>query len=246
MAGSNEILDVDRSDSGPLYQHVYDQIIERIVSGELGPGAMLPSEKDLGAELGVSPGTARKGLSELERKGVIKRRQGLGTFVETTTPESALFHFFRIRAADGSQVVPHLHSETIRRRKSRASEQAVFGAETRYVYELKRVRMVDGVPIVREVTVLPVSLFPGLEERSPLPNTLYALFQRSYGIAIVRTDETLQAVAATEEDAQALGVKAGSPLLEAGRRSVDITERVVELRTSRYLTDKLHYDVSLR
>jgi len=81
------------SSEEPLYKVVYDRIINRVVSGELGPGAMLPSEKDLGAEFGVSQGTARKALSQLETKGIVQRRQGLGTFVTTTTPETALFHF---------------------------------------------------------------------------------------------------------------------------------------------------------
>ena len=49
-----------------------------------------------GAELGVSQGTARKALEELERRGIIKRRQGVGSFVAVRTPENALFQFFQI------------------------------------------------------------------------------------------------------------------------------------------------------
>ena len=230
----------------PLYKHVYGTATERVVKGELGPGAMLPSEKDLGAELGVSQGTARKALTELERKGIVQRRQGLGTFVATTTPESALFHFFRLRQSDGSQVVPHLLSETIKRRRAAKEERNAIGECGDEVYELERVRSVDGKPVVLETTVLPVNLFPGLEERMPLPNTLYALFQRSYGIAVVRADEKLRAVIAKAEDADVLGVEVGAPLMEAYRRAIDITDRVVELRSSRYVTDDLHYDISLR
>lgn len=232
--------------SVPLYKHVYETVIERVVRGELGPGAMLPSEKDLGAELGVSQGTARKALAELERKGIVQRRQGRGTFVATTTPESALFHFFRLRQSDGSQVVPHLLSETIDRRPVTASEREDFGECGDEVYELGRIRSVDGKPVVVETSILPVSLFPGLEDRTPLPNTLYALFQRSYGIAIVRASEELRAVAATKENAKVLGVVVNTPLMEVVRKAIDITDRVVELRSSRYVTDDLHYDVSLR
>ncbi|MEM8751151.1 MAG: GntR family transcriptional regulator [Pseudomonadota bacterium] len=232
--------------AGPLYKHVYEQIIERVVKGELGPGAMLPSEKDLGAELGVSQGTARKALSELERKGIVQRRQGLGTFVATTTPESALFHFFRLREKDGAQVVPHLLTESITRRPVRAAERDAFSDCGNKVYELHRVRSVDGAPVVAETIILPTSLFPGLEHRGPLPNTLYALFQRSYGIAVVRADERLQAVAASVEDAKTLKIARHTPLLEVAREAIDITDRVVELRSSRYLTTSLHYDISLR
>ncbi|WP_231098362.1 GntR family transcriptional regulator [Rhodovulum sulfidophilum] len=59
----------------PLYQTVIDTIVARIASGELPSGALLPSETQLGAELGVSQGTARKALSELEKRGLVQRAQ---------------------------------------------------------------------------------------------------------------------------------------------------------------------------
>ena len=71
--------------AGPLYQQVYDAVMARIISGELAPGVMLPSEFDLAAQYAVSQGTARKALSKLELSGLVERHQGKGTFVATTT-----------------------------------------------------------------------------------------------------------------------------------------------------------------
>lgn len=232
--------------SKPLYQTALQTITDRIVSGELAPGAMLPSEKELGAQLGMSQGTMRKALSMLEDKGILQRRQGLGTFVATTTPESDLFQFFKLRDKAGAQVVPTLLQETIRRRASRAPERSRFGADCERVFELRRIRAVDDMPIVRETIVLPMALYPGLQERGDLPNTLYALFQQAYGIRVVQADEQLKAVLAEKDDAQALGVATGSPLLEVNRSAIDMADRIVEMRSSRYVTDKLHYEVSLR
>ena len=87
----------------PLYQRVHDAVMARIVSGDLAPGVMLPSEFDLAAQYSVSQGTARKALSKLEQSGLVERHQGKGTFVATTTPETSLFHFFRLRHQDGRQ-----------------------------------------------------------------------------------------------------------------------------------------------
>ena len=175
--------------TAPLYQNVYDQIIGRIISGDLGPGAMLPSEKDLGLEYGVSQGTARKALSELELKGIVLRRQGLGTFVATTTPESDLFHFFRLRKTDGSHVTPEMAEETIKKRAATVSERSALTVCGDDVFEIRRIRTENEAVVVFEKIVLPAVLFPGLEERGTLPNTLYAMFQRSYGIAIVKAEE---------------------------------------------------------
>ncbi|MGB0926023.1 MAG: GntR family transcriptional regulator [Pikeienuella sp.] len=230
----------------PLYMQAYDAILARIASGDLGPGAMLPSEFDLGAELNVSQGTARKALGELERAGVVERRQGKGTFVAKTTTESALFQFFRLREETGAQVLPELIEETVTKRKTTAAERKAFDADHSDAFVITRLRGIAGHAAMREVSVVPTALFPGLKDRAPLPNTLYAMYQSAYGIAVVRAAEHLIAVAASAEDAGLLGVAEDTPLLEARRRAIDISGRVVEVRISRYLTEDLVYDVVLR
>ncbi len=232
------------TDLPPLWRRARDAIVARILAGEFPAGAMLPSEGDLGRQIGVSQGTARKALADLERIGVVERRQGRGTFVAVTTPERALFHFFRLRRPDGTPVTPELIAESLRRRRATAGERAALGAGA--VFEIARVRRIDGRPGVRERIAVSASVFPGLPARAPLPNTLYAFYQKAYGVAVVRAEEALSAVAAQERDAAALGVAPGAPLLQVERRALDVTERVVELRSSRYVTDPLHYAVRLR
>lgn len=230
----------------PLWQRVSEGIVARIVDGDLKPGVMLPSETALGREMGVSQGTARRALAELERRGIVERRQGRGTVVATTTPETDNFHFFRLRRADGSQVTPVLIDETLEKRRSTAVEREALGPEARQVYAIDRVRGIDGRRIVRESSVVPAALFPALETRAPLPNALYAFWQASYGIAIQRADERLRAVLAGDADAASMDVAAGDPLIEVTRRAIDLSERVVELRRSRYATDALAYAIDLR
>lgn len=230
----------------PLYKSVYQTILNRIIKGEYGPGAMLPSEVDLGAELGVSQGTARKALIELEQRGIVQRRQGRGTFVSATTQESALFHFFRLRRSDGTPCTPKLELEKVHRRQATIEEQLAFGNTDKHVFEIARLRAIDDKKIIRETAVLPASLFPGIAERSPLPNALYALYQHAYGIVIARADEQVRAVLASDEDVAVMDVEEGSPIIEVSRRAIDISDRIVELRLSRYDTRELHYDLSLR
>jgi len=66
---------------GPLYQQVIDSIKREIASGRLPPGAPMPSFRALAAQLAVSLITVKRAYEELEREGIIYRRQGLGTFV---------------------------------------------------------------------------------------------------------------------------------------------------------------------
>lgn len=231
--------------AAPLYQVVIDTVVDRIATGVWPPGAMLPSETQLGAEFGVSQGTARKALMALEARGLVQRRQGRGTFVTLRTPDSALFHFFRLRRPDGSQARPELLRESVRRRRARKSERDLLHGQPAAVVEIDRVRALDGRPTVIETSVVPADLFPGLEGHAPLPNTLYVHYQQAYRIIIVRAEEALRAVAADAEAAAALGRDPGTPLLSVDRRAIDVQGRVVEWRRSACATDAMAYQIAL-
>ena len=66
---------------GALYQQIVDQLKREISEGRLKPGATLPSFRTLAEDLLVSVITVKRAYEELEREGIIYRRQGLGTFV---------------------------------------------------------------------------------------------------------------------------------------------------------------------
>lgn len=67
--------------AGPLYQQIVDGFKREISEGRLAEGAALPSFRQLAGELMVSVITVKRAYEELEREGIILRRQGLGTFV---------------------------------------------------------------------------------------------------------------------------------------------------------------------
>jgi len=67
--------------AGPLYRQIVDGFKREISEGRLAEGAPLPSFRQLAAELMVSVITVKRAYEDLERDGIILRRQGLGTFV---------------------------------------------------------------------------------------------------------------------------------------------------------------------
>ncbi|CAH0121576.1 Arabinose metabolism transcriptional repressor [Paenibacillus sp. CECT 9249] len=71
----------------PLYQRIQYDIIRRIQSGELAEGDLVPSEKDLSLQYGVSRITAKNALNGLVERGLLSRYRGKGTFVRTS-PEA--------------------------------------------------------------------------------------------------------------------------------------------------------------
>jgi GntR family transcriptional regulator len=74
---------------GPLYQQIIAAITREVASGRVAPGHPLPSFRALAEELQVSLITVKRAYEELERAGVIYRRQGLGTFIAETGGRSA-------------------------------------------------------------------------------------------------------------------------------------------------------------
>jgi GntR family transcriptional regulator len=231
--------------SDPLYRVVIDAVVARIAAGQLLPGAMLPSETHLAAEIGVSQGTARKALMMLEQYGIVRREQGRGTFVTARTPDSSLFNFFRLRKPDGTLIRPDLTHESILIRAADAVERDTLEGRPDEVFEISRVRSLQGVPSTAEVSVVPVNLFPGLDRRAPLPNTLYVLYQQIYGCIILRAEESIVATAASPGDAALLDVPEGTPLLCVDRIAKDVLGRVVERRRSHCRTDQMTYMVTL-
>lgn len=230
----------------PLYSQVYETIIKQIADGVWKVGQSLPSEQALAVQLGVSQGTVRKALDALATDKVIDRRQGKGTYVAELTQERSLFRFFRLTRPDGARAVPTSGNETVKRRRIRSQEAQALsldaGAE---VTEIIRTRFADEQPIAHERIVVPVEYFPGLDRLAPLPNTLYALYQRHYGINIVSTEEKLRAVSASRDDTRRLGLRAGAPLLEVERVAIAVDGKRVEWRVSRCDTTTLVYAVTL-
>ena len=76
--------------NGTLAQRVVDGIKQRILAGELVPGAKLPSESELLAAYGVSRTVVREAVSRLQAEGLVETFQGRGSFV-LAVPEPSTF-----------------------------------------------------------------------------------------------------------------------------------------------------------
>ncbi len=238
--------DSDRPGFRPLYQQVRDLLKARISTGAWRPAEVLPSEQALAAELGVSQGTVRKALDSLVADNLVERRQGRGTFVSQHTVESAQFRFFKLERDAGGRVLPLCPHSTIARRKARAEERDRLELPAKAdIYVITRDRIADDAPVLHEEIIVSASLFPGLETRQPLPNTLYTLYQSDYGVSIIGASEAIKAAPASKTTAKALRIEPGAPVLLVERIARDLSERPVELRLTHYRTDRYRYAVDL-
>lgn len=230
----------------PLYRQVYDIIINKVAEGVWRPGEAIPSEHALARELGVSQGTMRKVLDALTAEKLLVRHQGKGTFIAENTQERSLFRFFRMVRPGGERVTPTMGEQGVRVRVARVADQQKLDlAKGAKVVEINRVRLVDGKPTIRETIILPSILFPKIEERMPLPNTLYSLYQTDFGINIVSANEELRADLSTQDDQRLLNAPAGASILFIDRLALSLQDRKVEWRISRIYARDLTYSVTL-
>jgi GntR family transcriptional regulator len=241
--GSTRAPRGDRDDGRPLYARVRERLLARIRSGEWKPGQLIPNEFAIAAEFGVSQGTARKAVSELAAEQLVRRRQGRGTFVVEHTPTDMLFRFFNMFDAAGAPLIPD--SRSIRcwvAPRPTAAERAALALDTRSpVIRITRTRTTRGKPFIAETIALPQRLFPGLAERAEIPNTLYDLFQRAFGILVVRTDDRISAVSARAAPAAALGIAIATPLLRIDRIAFTLDDTPIEWRVSLCHLEAAHY-----
>ena len=161
--------------------------------------------------------------------------------------DRALFRFFHIARLGGERLVPQSAKIKIKARPARAIECEKLGLRSKdAVFEITRLRLIDGKPAIRESIILPGRLFPRLDRIGDLPNTLYSLYQSQFGITVAAAREELRAAMATREDQSSLGLKAGTPILVISRVALSLTGEPVEWRESRVRTDQLVYAVTLQ
>src|SRR5690349_16466468 len=101
------MLTIDHGSNLPLHIQVEELLRQLIRKPVYQNGALLPDEVRLAAELGVSRGTVRLGVTKLVHEGLIERKAGVGTRVCNKHVESGIRawrSFSREMASKGIEV----------------------------------------------------------------------------------------------------------------------------------------------
>jgi GntR family transcriptional regulator len=100
----------------PIYRQIMDQVAALIAGGRLAPGELLPSVRQLAAELQVNMMTISKAYARLEAEGLIERVRGTGMRVRPIAPRGSL--------ADRRQELrPVVEQAVIRARQLKLTDQ---------------------------------------------------------------------------------------------------------------------------
>jgi GntR family transcriptional regulator len=219
---------------GPAHAQIEAALEHAIEQGELKAGDRLPAERVLAQRFGVSRMTLRQALGELERHGLLERSKGRygGTFVAEPKLElvgtSALSDQLRaLGLAAGARVLSAVE---------RTAEPHERGLGRR-VYAIERVRLANGEPVALERGAYAVAVYPGLIDE-PLDGSIYELIRARYGDVPVRAQERLEPALARADEAEALGVAPGAPVMLVERTAYAHDGRAVEISRDVFRGDR--------
>lgn len=197
----------------PLYIQIEQGIQGLIVQGELGAGDKIPSEIDLAEHYRVSRMTARKAVDRLVSSGILFRKQGKGTYVNSQRIQHGLSTKLSFSAAMESLGLQHstrvLVSDLVQAPTHVLAALRETGSGR--AIRIKRVRMVAGEPVALHDTFLPSAYSLILEE--DLSGSLTRAMI-SVGARVVTVRDTVSATLANELHASLLNTNVGGPLLE--------------------------------
>ena len=235
----------------PRYRRLAEALAARVRSGEWPPGAALPAESRIAAGAGVALGTVRAALADLEREGLVERRQGRGTFVRAGLSGASMLRFFRFRESAGSEA-PHAPSSRILSLREVALDEALAarlasGRSRRGLF-LLRLRSLGNRPVLLERIWLPLARFRALASVEPraFPDLLYPFYAERCGIVVARATEDIGFRRLSAEDAARLRLSAGHPAATIERTAHDLTGQPCEYRQTLGDADHFHYAVELR
>jgi GntR family transcriptional regulator len=230
----------------PLHEEVYRRLARDIASGRLFPGARLPAERAIGAALGVSRATVRRALERLAADGLVEASNGRRRVAGSTRlaePPNVLMSFTELGAARGLAATSLVLGATIRAASLEEADR--FGiAPGADLYELERVRKLDGISVALDRARVPLALAPALPETDFSTASLYDGLERA-GWVVVLADYTTEARTADPHQAKHLGMAPGSPLLVAQTAGYSADGRLVELTETAYRGDRYRFRATL-
>lgn len=74
-------VQIDENSTEPLYAQIKNQLRSLIIAGQIDEGTLLPSIREFASSLNCSVITVRRVYQDLEQEGLLRTRQGTGTFV---------------------------------------------------------------------------------------------------------------------------------------------------------------------
>jgi GntR family transcriptional regulator len=226
-----------RPDKQPPSRVIADDLRNKIESGELAPGAKLPSERELAEQYGTARNTAREAVRLLAEAGLVIAEHGRGSFVRPITPlirlgndryspkyrESGLSPFLLECAKQGKTGRFEVLSIERVQPPAEVAERLNVSPHTKSVLRRENVFYADDDPVHRVTTYIPWSVAKGtglLEAEVPHPYGIHGVLE-DQGHAMARLHEEVSTRMPRPDESRYLHLRPGVPVLDVWHTSID-------------------------
>ncbi|MGH2507551.1 MAG: GntR family transcriptional regulator [Ktedonobacteraceae bacterium] len=232
----------------PRYYQLKEIMREKINSNEWKPGDLIPSERELGEQYGISRMTARQAITELVNEGLFFREQGKGTFVsrhKITQQLIRLTGFTEDIKARGQRPGSKIISAKMTPTDETVAEHLHI-KPGQLVFQLQRLRLADEEPLAIEVSHLYFNGCEKLMEEDLEQNSLYRLLESKYKLPLMEADQQLEAGLIGPEEALLLKIPVGSAALFVRRTTYSERDQPIEYVKSIYCGNKYIFFTQMR
>jgi len=209
----------------PLYIQLKNELLKDIREN-YSPNDIIPAEGILEKTYEVSRITVRRAIEELGKEGILVKKQGKGTFVK----EKKILYDANAIGSLTQRLEKQNHSLKTKSIEFEIIEdnhpvKELLGCDT--LLCIKRFRVLDDVPFALMKNYLDVRKAPKLQETF-LIESLYTFLKEQYSIEFYKAEETVEAKAASKDEAKKLDIEEKHPLLSLQRLSFDRNNKAVE------------------
>lgn len=198
------------------YQSIANDIRNQIIRGDYQQGDQLPIQTELATQYATSRVTIQKALDLLQIEGVIYGKKGVGTFV------TEQFSLYDNAVQDYMGLTKH-YAQFGTIESKLISFEVRFPDETEQlklridkndsVYDIIRLRMLDGTPLMLEYTIMPICVIPGINKRI-LKSSIYSHITKQLGLTIGPSVRRIRADKSDAYDQKYIDCASTDPVLE--------------------------------
>ena len=212
-------------------------------------GQRLISEPQLAKQMGVSRATLREAMRTFETQGLIRRRQGAGTFVVGKVPviEAGLEVLESLetmaRRMDLKITVSDLHGEQVEADEKTAEALGIL--ERTRLTRIRRVIRADSRPVAYLIDILSEEILkPDALPSRYNGSVLDYLLSNMVDLRLSRA--AISATNAPADVAKALEIQRGDVLLQFTSQLYDAAGQVVDYSMSYFIPGYFHFHVNRR
>ncbi|MCA9740189.1 MAG: GntR family transcriptional regulator [Deferribacteres bacterium] len=229
----------------PMYYTIAEDIRRDIREGKYKDGDQVPSEFELARHYQVSRGTVRHAITILFQDGLLRRKQGAGTFVTNRKIEQnflKLMGFTEVMHAHNLQANAKLLRVDVLQPPQHICDLLQISSSEKAVY-IERARYGGDEPLIVERSFFVHRLFEPLLEFDLEESSIYELLATKTNVRLGQARQSIEARLCGPEDAKILNVPLGSPMLLMKRQIYDDVGQAFEYSEDTYRGDRLKFTI---